>query len=257
MIDNVMQYVKRWIGWDDNETVAMAMKSIGMCLARQTHLAIFGTGDMVPFAAGIHRRAMPIRPFIVVDNRRGDRSGNLRSTASRATLAGALRDVDGGTICIRRFRMPPDWETHYDRLISTDACLMFVHQPIERKRVELIRPGPIVVPDLATRSQDDIRHIIDDVEAETRESIGIDLMLPESHRAWIATNGITPLADRHATVHDIETAVIRLMASLTAKTESSAAGMIGCAPVVLHRWLRRHGFTWPPITPPPLIKQPG
>lgn len=103
-------FLARLLGWRTEHAVDQALASIELASAHRAHLVLCGAGDLVPIAHALHRRTLgPERPFIVCDPHRGNTPASVRSPANRESAAEAIAAATGGTLCVRRTRLPQDF----------------------------------------------------------------------------------------------------------------------------------------------------
>jgi len=240
---DIRPYLERLIGWglEHAPAVARATEAVELARKRLSHLAMFGPGDLVPIAMSIHMRTVGgDRPFVVIDPRRKIDPCCGRSAArSLATLGEAMDAARGGTVCIRAIRRPRDWDTSSVRLADPDEDVrLTVCYPQSRLGdIELSRPTPVVVADLAGR---DIHRLIDEYSEEARAALGMPSPTTAAQRAWI----IAYCHDHNA----VECAVRRFLALSCTSGMCEAAYHLGMAPVSLSRWMRRRGLTVQMVT---------
>lgn len=233
---DITAYLERLLGWEPERraTVTAAADSVELARQRRSHLALIGSGDLVPIAFAIHWRTMGTAKFVVVDPRRREDPCTKRlATKSLPTLSQAIDAARGGTVCIRSVRKPADWGVARSRLAADDVRLTVCYPVSKLSDIELSRPAPVVVPSIAGR---DIDRLVDEYEADARTDLGSPSMtLTSPQRAWIAVN----CQDHHA----IDVAVRRFLAISSCKGVSASAHRLGMAPISLLRWMRRRGLT--------------
>lgn len=231
-------YIARLLGWDQHEAIGRALESISTWLEGKAQLSLVGSIDMVPVGYAIHRRLLRRAPFIVLDRRRKAPEQDIRSPASRTTVADAMRAASGGTIFIRSSRFEFRSEDWRDQ--DSDVRVMLHMAPMHAAHT--IVPRPIVLRSLEHRSREDRARIVDETIPEVQEKLEVMADLPAEHREWVARTS--------RTVNDVERAVARLLASLSCKTAMGAAAKLGCEGISLRHWLSRAGFAWPPLVAP-------
>jgi hypothetical protein len=212
----------RWVGWDDERRLNLAMRSVRMAATRRGPLRICGEHgpSLLSVARLLHLRTLgPARPFVVCTRQR--RKGSPYYEHGRDALAAA----HGGTLCIGL--KPPDdlaevIKAHRDP--SSRVQLMICSQTNQHD--PLITP--LVLPPLAERPHE-LDRIID---------------------AYAIDAGASPLAplsadDRAAirrhesgTFADIELATQRYVAVALHGT-TRAAELLGLAHSSLSEWLAR------------------
>jgi hypothetical protein len=227
-------YLGRLLGWTNTSAIDHALRSIELAREHRAQLVLCGSGDLVPLAYGLHRRALGAgTPFIVCDPHRGNTPATVRSPANRVDVAAAFEAAAGGSLCIRRRRPPRDFMSLVARLRDSDDVQYICLD--EDSLAWLVRPGPIEVPPLATRGHELPRivdeYVFDAVVELVPDRQGLDLT--EGDRRWLIESlGMTSLSE-------IEEATLRLVALRSSATLSHAAARLGMAPVSLARWVAR------------------
>jgi hypothetical protein len=228
-------FCARILGWSDDRApiVDRALRSIRLAAARRTALWLCGEGDLVPLAQSLHRHAFGAdRPFVVCDPRRGDPKGSVRQPANCETGTAAVQAAIGGSLCVRRARLPRDFSSVLLRVRDPSVRVLLI---VCADRVDLdgaLITGPIEVPPLHERATE-LPRIIDeyafDAVAALRE-------LPDSFtstdRAWVLEHAATSLPE-------IEKATLRRVALNTCRSINRAAKRLGMSQVSLARWLGR------------------
>jgi hypothetical protein len=187
---------------------------------------------MVPIAQALHRRVLGAdRPFIVCDPRRHGHTASVRSPASHETAVAAARAAFGGSLCVRSWRLPPDFAAVRAWLADTkvDVQLMVC---LDREVPSTMFPAAIDVPSLSTRASD-LPRIIDEFARDAIAALGAPATSfgPDDH-GWV-------LAHAARSLPEIEKATLRRVALRSSKNLSCAAARLGMAPVSLSRWLAR------------------
>src|SRR5262245_54492375 len=94
----------------DDLAVELALRSLALALDHRATLTLYGEGDLVPIARGLHCRTLgPDSPFIVCDPRRGTKTASVRSPESRGTGLAAFEAAGRGSLCVRMSRLPDDF----------------------------------------------------------------------------------------------------------------------------------------------------
>jgi hypothetical protein len=107
--DALRGFLARLLGWTRQSDVDQALRSIDVAVAHHAHLVLCGTGDLVPIAFALHRRTLGAdRPFVMCDPHRGNRPASARSPASCDSGIAALAAAAGGSLCVRRARLPDE-----------------------------------------------------------------------------------------------------------------------------------------------------
>jgi hypothetical protein len=217
------------------ESVDHAFHSVRMAATRLGALVLCGDGDLVSLARSIHRRVRgPDRPFIVCDPKRRPGGATVRSAQNYTTGMAGLASAAGGTLCVRKQRLPPDFSTVVDILRNPDSKVQLVVCTEALDDCERYRVTPIVIPPVASRAAE-IDRIIDEYVAEAIDELRTPQSpLSESDHVWVREHASTSLPD-------IEKATRRLIALRASRSVSDAATRLGMAPVSLSRWIeRRH-----------------
>lgn len=228
-------FLARLLGYgsDRAEGVDYALRSVRMAAARRAALVLCGDGDLVPTAGSIHRHARGSdRPFIVCDPRRQPGKATVRSPENYATGMEALAAASGGTLCVRRERLPRDFEEVVAILLAPGSQVQLVVCGDLLEESEQYRARPLVIPPLAGRG-----HEIDQIIKEYAADAVNDLAIRppgffEADHAWVREHATTSLPE-------IEKATLRLVALRASRTLSSAATRLGMAPISLSRWIGR------------------
>src|SRR5947209_19395225 len=117
-------FIERLLGWSDERTIELALRSLALALDHRATLVLCGKGDLVPIARALHRRTLGAdRPFIVCDPRRRTTTASVRSPGSRASGVAAFEAAIGGSLCVRARRLPDDFQTLVARLRGADDVL--------------------------------------------------------------------------------------------------------------------------------------
>jgi len=231
--DELRAFLARLLGWSNDRAVEHAIRSLALAADHRAALVLCGAGDTVPIARALHRRALGAeRPFIVCDPHRGDVSASVRSPANRASGAAGLEAAAGGSLCVRTRRLPRDFPALAVQLRVTDdvqfiACIEHDHaHPL------LVRPAPIVVPPLASRTVE-LDRVIAEYVADAIAELGAPRAgFTTADHAWVRQHAATSLAE-------VEKATLRLVALGTSRNMSGAAARLGMSVVSLTRWLGR------------------
>jgi hypothetical protein len=226
-------FCARLLGWDPDRTVVdHALRSIRMWLTHRAPLFLRGDSDMVPIAQALHQRVLGAdRPFIVCDPRRHQRKASVRSPANYETAAAAAHAAIGGSVCVRSWRLPPDFSM-LDAWLPEPSSDVRLVVCLERNHASTMLPAPIDVPPLSSRAPD-LPRIIDEYAQDAIAALGAPTTSfgPEDRR-WVLLHGATSLPE-------IEKATLRRVALQSTTNLSRAAARLGMAPVSLSRWLTR------------------
>lgn len=231
-------FLSRLLGWQKhrNEAADEAMRSIRMATTRHAPLVICGDGDLVPTARSIHCHSRGReRRFVVCDPRRQSGKATVRSPENMASGMEAFRAATGGTVCVRRERLPHDFRelVRAVRVPGSQVQLMVCADVLDE--LEQHRVMPIVIPSLATRRVEVdriIREYVEDAMTELGMAPG---ELRDPDHAWIR-------AHSSASLPDIEKATMRMVALRSSPSITNAAMRLGMAPVSLLRWIERWGL---------------
>jgi len=236
---SLRRFMGRLLGWSDDRTVELAIRSLKAAIEHRAGLVLCGEGDLVPIAHGLHRRALgDDRPFVVCDPRRANRSASVRSPTNRTSGVAALEVAAGGSLCVRDRRLPHDFPALVAQLRAIDDVLFMVCTKRDYTMRLLGRPAPINVPPLAARAAE-----VDRVIAEYAAEAIAELRAPRTaftaaDHQWVREHAAESLAE-------VEKATLRLVALRTSRNPSVAAARLGMALVSLTRWLGRR--TLPPM----------
>jgi hypothetical protein len=230
-------YVGRLLGWTNTGAIDEAMRSIDLAREHRAQLVLCGHGDLVPIAYGLHRRALGAEaPFIVCDPRRRNTRASVRSPANFVNEAVAYEAAAGGSLCVRRRRPPEGFASLVTRLRS--SCNVQYICLDEGAAEWLVRPGPIAIPPLATRTSE-LPRIVDEYVFDAVLELAQQrrtLALTEHDREWLIEQAAA------TSLSEIEKATLRLVALRSSTNLSHAAAILGMAPVSLSRWVRRRGL---------------
>jgi len=227
-------FLSRLLGWGSErvEAVDHAIRSIRMAAARRAALFVCGEGDLVRTARSIHRHSKGAhRPFIVCDPRRQTGKATVRAAENYATGMEALAAAAGGTVCVRRQRLPADFRELADALRTPSSQVQLVVCTETLDDGERYSVTPIVIPRLTSR-EDEIDQIINDYAADAIAELGTSSEFLAADRAWVREHACT-------TLPEIETATLRLVALRASRNLAHAAARLGMAPVSLSRWIGR------------------
>jgi pSer/pThr/pTyr-binding forkhead associated (FHA) protein len=228
-------FLARLLGWRSERipVVDHALRSIRMAATRRAALVLHGDGDLVPIARAIHRRAFGAdRPFIVCDPRRRQTRETVRSPENYETGMAAFAAATGGSLCVRRLRLPKDFRSVVTafRDPSSQVRLVICTQTPEECEEYLV--VPITIPPLASRSDEVDQIITEYAEDAIRELGALRTGFLPADRDWVRKHSASSLPD-------IEKATLRLVAIRESRNLSTAAARLGIAPVSLSRWIGR------------------
>jgi hypothetical protein len=248
--DELRAFLARLLGWSDERAVEHAIRSLETAADQRAALVLCGAGDMVPIAHALHRRALGAdRRFITCDPHRGDVAASVRSPANRAGGVAALAAAAGGSLCVRTRRLPRDFPALVGRLRRTDDVLFIVCIEHDSADPLLVRPAPIVVPPLASRTTE-LDRVIAEYAADAVAELGAPSAgLTYADRAWVRQNATTSLGE-------VEKATLRLVALRASRNVSGAAAWLRMSAVSLSRWLGRRRLPMAPSGPAPATGDP-
>jgi hypothetical protein len=225
-------FCARILGWDSPAIVDRALRAIRLAATYRAPLVLCGNADLVPIAHALHRHALGAdRPFVVCDPRRRTGTESVRSATNCTTGAVALELAMGGSLCVRRERLPQDFASVLARARELDACVQLIVCS-NRGDADAVLAGPIQIPSLRTR-KDDLPRIVDEYARDAIAALGVPptSFIADDH-AWVLRHAASSLLD-------IEKATLRLAALRASQNCSHAAARLGMAPVSLSRWMGR------------------
>jgi hypothetical protein len=234
--DRLRSFCARILGFSDEHKgdVDQAIRSIELAANHCAALVLLGETDLVPIAHALHRRRLGAdRPFIVCDRRRRNLPASIRSPLNHESGVAAFQAARGGSLCVRRERLPRDFSSVVARLRSTDDVQLIVcSDGRDDAHPFLTLPVPIRVPSLTVRT-DELPQIVDEYAVDAiAELRALRAGFTAADRQWVLENA--PL-----TLPEIEKATLRLVAIRTSRNMSGAASRLGMAPVSLSRWIDR------------------
>jgi hypothetical protein len=228
------RFLARLLGWEDASAVERALRSIELAMAHRTPLVLCGDGDLVPIAHALHRRTLGAgRPFIVGDPRRGDTRASIRCPASYASGVAAFEAAAEGALCVCSRRPPRDFAAVMDLLRDPRARVQLVvcADGYERHDVLLAISDPIQVPSLGTRKTE-LPRIVEDYAADALVALSSSVSFTPRDRDWVVARCASSL-------HEIETATMRLIALRQAGSILGAAELLGISYSSLREWFAR------------------
>lgn len=238
--DALRGFLARLIGWTRHRDVDQALRSIDVAVTHRAHLVLCGTGDLVPIAYALHRRTLGAdRPFVVCDPRRGNRPASARSPANCDSGIAALAAAAGGSLCVRRARLPDDFSSLVPQLrAAEDVQYIVCSTPGEEVNPLLVIPAPIRIPPIENRKRE-LPRIVEEYAADAIAALGASAVnFTDRDRAWMLEHGTSSLSE-------IEKSTLRLVALRASPNMSNAAARLGMAPVSLSRWIdRRLRLRW-------------
>jgi hypothetical protein len=238
-------FCARILGWTADREVAVeqAIRSIELAADHSAALVLLGETDLVPIAQALHRRKLGAdKPFIVCDPHRQTLPISVRSPENRGRGVAAFVAATGGSLCVRRSRLPHDFSSVVALVRDPSASVQLIVCADGRYDTHpfLALPVPIRVPSLATRKKE-LPRIVDEYAADALKDLRArDSCFTDDDRTWILEH--CPL-----TLPEIEKATLRLVALRVSKNRTRAAERLGMAPVSLARWIDRRKL-------PPLVQ---
>jgi hypothetical protein len=233
--DELQRYLSRLLGWTNTNAIEDALRALDLAREHRAQLVLCGAGDLVPIAHGLHRRAFGAdTPFIVCDPRRGNTPATVRGPANYVDVDAAFAAAAGGSLCVRRRRLPDHFAALVERLRrSTEVQYICLD---ESSLQWLVRPGPIEVPALLDRPQD-VPRIIDECMLDAVSELPWAAPLTAQDRAWLIATASS------STFSELEKSVARLIALRSSASLSQAAARLGMTAVSLSRWRARRRLT--------------
>jgi hypothetical protein len=248
--DTLRSFCCRLLGFSIERAAAVehAFRTLDLVMAHRASLVVLGEFDLVPIAQALHRRMLGVEaPFILSDWRRANTPASVRGARNQgigALALQALQDARGGTLCVRCQRLPRDFKALVAQLRGTEEVrLTVVGDGRYDTHPFLVRPAPIRIPSLKTRTKE-LPRIIDEYGADAVAQLRVRQMGPrearftEADRAWV-------IASTPRTLPEIEKATRRLVALRMSEDPRRAAEILGMAPVSLSRWIGRRKL--PPV----------
>jgi hypothetical protein len=233
----------RLIGWSDDRIAVVdhALRAIRLACSGRAPLILRGGGDLVPVAYTIHRYTLGSGiPFIVSDPRRRNTAATVRAPANSRCGMEAFRRASRGTLCVRAFRLPEDFEAVLNAFREPECGIQLVvcagESTAPARDAFALCSSPIDIPSLATR-RSDLSRIVSEYVEDVTSLLGAPAdCLNAKDIEWIMTSS-APTKD--LSIPDIEKAVWRIVAVRTTNGLSRAAALLGMARVSLERWLQR------------------
>ena len=230
-------YLRRLLGWDTARTAAvdLALRALRLSASGRAPLALFGSGDLVPIALALHRRALGAsRPFIVCDPRRRDSDASIRSARNVQSAIAALRAAEGGTLCVRSRRLPGDVSELLAALCEQRIRLQLVVCTQDPAGHSAFEAASITIPPLEAREHE-LPKLVEQYVEEAILSLAPGVRLTAADRDWLASAAFLSLPE-------LEKAARRLVAiRSTGGNVSAAAKLLGMSHVGLGWWLARRG----------------
>jgi hypothetical protein len=239
--DALRAYLGRILGWSGEHTQAIehALRSIRLSVSHCATLVVLCDTDPVPIAHALHCRTLGAdRPFVVCDPRRWSNMApaTVRAPTSYNRGAAAVRAAQGGSLCVRRRRLPHDIASSAalarDPSVNVQIIVCgAVHAASDRFVALLV---PILVPALTTRASE-VPRIVDEYAADAIGTLGADeSCFTDLDRRWTLDHAARSLAE-------IEKATLRLVALRMSGSITQAAKRLGMSHVALWQWFARRG----------------
>jgi len=229
------RFLARILGWaiDRRPAVDLALRSVRLAATHRVALTVAGDGDLVALAQALHRHTLGAdRPFVVCDPRREHMEASVRSAANRQRGLPGLAAALGGSLCVRRDRLPPDFPAVLARLRQPTTRVQLLVCGQDHRDHEPSQAAPIHVPSLKARGSERPR-IIDEYVVDAAAALAVSpTTFTRDDRAWVQKHSASSLPE-------IEKATLRLTALRASHNHIEAAARLGMAPVSLSRWLGR------------------
>lgn len=227
-------FCARILGFGDDHMpiVDRALRSIRMSLTHRVPLLLCGESDLVPIAHALHRWTVgPDQPFVVCDPYRRNGKESVRSATNYRTGAVAVKMAIGGSLCVRRQRLPRDFSSVLAEVRESDARVQLIVCSNKHDR-DAFSAAPIRIPSLQKR-QKELSRIVDEYALDAIAALNVPpTSFINDDRVWVL---------RHAArrLPEIEKATLRLVALRASRNRSRAAERLGMAMVSLSRWMGR------------------
>jgi hypothetical protein len=225
-------YCARILGWSAVGEIERALLSIHLSVANHAALVLIGDHDVVPIARSLHRRAIG-GPFIVGDPRRlSNRPATVRTALNHESGVAAFHAALGGSLCLRRKRLPGDLPAMVALLrgLTAPRRIIICGDAQDELHPFLLRPAPIRIPPLSARANE-LPRIVEEYADEAIEELnaGATGFKREDHD-WV-------IAHSASTLPEIEKGTRRLVALRRARSITGAARLLGMSHVALAQWL--------------------
>jgi hypothetical protein len=230
-------FCARILGWSDERApdIEHALRSIHLGITHRAALVLLGDTDLVSVAHALHRRTMGAeRPFVICDPRRLGMRASTRSPMSHESGMAAAQAARGGTLCVRRRRIPHDFSSLLALVRNPTADVQLIVCAGMRFDTDpfLALPVPIRVPSLRARVSE-LPRIVDEYALDAIDTLGgDDACFTDADRTWVIDHAA-------ATLPEIEKATLRLVALRISKSINRAAELLGMSPVALGQWIGR------------------
>jgi hypothetical protein len=201
--------------------------------------------ELGPVQIGIARRrnrlGKRIARFSGLDEREDEADERPRRRQTRETVrspenydAGmpAFAAAAGGSLCVRRLRLPKDFSSVVTAFRDPNSQVRLVICTQTPEELEEYLVVPITIPPLASRPDEIDQIITEYAEDAIRELGALRTGFLPADRDWVRMHSASSLPD-------IEKATLRLVAIRASRNLSTAAARLGMAPVSLSRWIGR------------------
>ena len=221
------EVLARFIGWGDEhcEEVDQALYSMRIAAAYREPLLLCGPGNLVSAARLLHRHALGDKPFVFC----GPKGAHTRGLEAMAA-------AEGGTLCVWRKQLPPDFDEVVAALRGPSARVLLIicaHSPpkgndMASRVVTVFRS--IIVPPLADRAHE-LPRIIEGYASDAITAFGA--WFGQADRDWVAGNA-------SETLSQIEMATRRIVAlHACGESVTHAAKLLDISHGSLSDWLAR------------------
>ena len=229
----------RMLGWSAESAAAVdrALRMVRLAAMRREVLVLCGEVDLAPIAEDLHRLTLtPARPFVLCNPRRrasGDEESFTKCAPDGLT---AVAQAVGGTVCIYDDRRcPPDVAELLRELQQPTCRAQLVVCSKHADKAAIFNSAPVVIPPLGSRKAE-LERIIEGYANDAARRLGLTTFaLAPAERAWIRERS-------SATLSEIQTATLRLVAIRRAGTPSGGAALLGISHVTMLRWLDSRRF---------------
>jgi hypothetical protein len=236
MLRELQEILHRLIGWADDRRadIDVALRGIRMAATRHEPLVLCADDSHIAIARLLHAYIVGVnRPFVVCERRSTSKPVPQRARLSpRPTTYDegmpALAAAAGGTLVVRRNRLPADFEQVLAKVRGGERVLLIVCAPSAARSVQI--HAQLVVPSLDSRI-DELDRIIDAYAVDAPVNLGGPITAEE--RAWVKAQPKLSFAS-------IETGTRRALAFRAAEGEvTRAAGLAEVKHGSLSTWLAR------------------
>ena len=229
-------FCARILGWSIERAgvVEHAIRSIEFAVAHRVALMLLGETIVMSLAHALHRRVFGAeQPFVLCNPHLGNMPASSRSPANYESAVEAVGAAAGGSLCVHRRRLPRDFP----------AAVALIREP--NIRVQLVICGgrhdkyepflealaPILVPSLRERAAE-LPRIVEEYAADAAVALSSTAPFTSNDRDWICRCCASSL-------HEIETATLRVVALREAGNTVRAAKLLGIPHGSLEEWLQR------------------